>query len=56
MGGFLSVCFLINSALLNLYVIMQEKLHLQEGTLLEGTVTKIFSYGAQIRIGETNRR
>ncbi|KAK1361560.1 protein PIGMENT DEFECTIVE 338, chloroplastic [Heracleum sosnowskyi] len=30
-------------------------LHLQEGTLLEGTVNKIFPYGAQIRIGETNR-
>ncbi|KAK6938236.1 S1 domain [Dillenia turbinata] len=32
-----------------------EILHLQEGTLLEGTVRKIFPYGAQIRIGETNR-
>ncbi|KAL2467946.1 Nucleic acid-binding proteins superfamily [Forsythia ovata] len=30
-------------------------LHLQEGTLLEGTVRKIFLYGAQIRIGESNR-
>lgn len=30
-------------------------LHLQEGTLLQGTVRKIFPYGAQIRIGETNR-
>ncbi|CAI9763934.1 unnamed protein product [Fraxinus pennsylvanica] len=30
-------------------------LHLQEGTLLEGTVRKIFPYGAQIRIGDTNR-
>ncbi|KAL8134201.1 protein PIGMENT DEFECTIVE 338, chloroplastic-like isoform X2 [Apium graveolens] len=30
-------------------------LHLQEGTLLEGTVNKIFPYGAQIRIGQTNR-
>ncbi|WOG97269.1 hypothetical protein DCAR_0416609 [Daucus carota subsp. sativus] len=30
-------------------------LHLQEGTLLEGTVNKIFPYGAQVRIGETNR-
>lgn len=29
--------------------------HLKEGTLLEGTVKKIFPYGAQIRIGETNR-
>ncbi|KAK7380551.1 hypothetical protein VNO78_33064 [Psophocarpus tetragonolobus] len=33
-----------------------EKLHLREGTLLEGTVEKILPYGAQIRIGETNRR
>ncbi|CAI9116458.1 OLC1v1017600C1 [Oldenlandia corymbosa var. corymbosa] len=32
-----------------------EMLHLREGTLLEGTVKKIFPYGAQIRIGETNR-
>ncbi|RDX91785.1 rps1A, partial [Mucuna pruriens] len=32
-----------------------EKLYLQEGTLLEGTVKKILPYGAQIRIGETNR-
>ncbi|XP_057794655.1 protein PIGMENT DEFECTIVE 338, chloroplastic [Salvia miltiorrhiza] len=30
-------------------------MHLQEGTLLEGTVRKIFPYGAQIRIGDTNR-
>nr|XP_043614564.1 protein PIGMENT DEFECTIVE 338, chloroplastic [Erigeron canadensis] len=30
-------------------------IHLKEGTLLEGTVRKIFPYGAQIRIGETNR-
>ncbi|CAI9778005.1 unnamed protein product [Fraxinus pennsylvanica] len=30
-------------------------LHLQEGTLLEGTVRKIYPYGAQIRIGNTNR-
>ncbi|PSS00037.1 30S ribosomal protein [Actinidia chinensis var. chinensis] len=30
-------------------------LHLREGTVLEGTVKKIFPYGAQIRIGETNR-
>ncbi|PSS31690.1 30S ribosomal protein [Actinidia chinensis var. chinensis] len=30
-------------------------LHLREGTLLEGTVKKIFPYGTQIRIGETNR-
>lgn len=30
-------------------------MHLQEGTLLEGTVKKIFPYGAQIRIGNTNR-
>ncbi|CAA2966051.1 30S ribosomal S1 homolog A [Olea europaea subsp. europaea] len=32
-----------------------EMLHLQEGTLLEGTVRKIFPYGAQIRIGDTKR-
>ncbi|KAL2334970.1 hypothetical protein Fmac_016183 [Flemingia macrophylla] len=32
-----------------------EKLYLQEGTLLEGTVERILPYGAQIRIGETNR-
>ncbi|XP_076947916.1 protein PIGMENT DEFECTIVE 338, chloroplastic-like isoform X1 [Bidens hawaiensis] len=30
-------------------------IHLKEGTLLEGTVRKIFPYGAQIRIGESNR-
>eukprot|EP00268_Persea_americana_P056220 TRINITY_DN6613_c0_g1_i8.p1 TRINITY_DN6613_c0_g1~~TRINITY_DN6613_c0_g1_i8.p1 ORF type:complete len:143 (+),score=18.00 TRINITY_DN6613_c0_g1_i8:3-431(+) len=30
-------------------------LHLQEGTLLEGIVCKIFPFGAQVRIGETNR-
>ncbi|XP_052190400.1 protein PIGMENT DEFECTIVE 338, chloroplastic [Diospyros lotus] len=32
-----------------------EMLHLREGKLLDGTVRKIFPYGAQIRIGETNR-
>ncbi|KAJ8770104.1 hypothetical protein K2173_011186 [Erythroxylum novogranatense] len=32
-----------------------EMVNLQEGTLLEGTVQKIFPYGAQVRIGETNR-
>ncbi|KMT19650.1 hypothetical protein BVRB_1g010370 [Beta vulgaris subsp. vulgaris] len=32
-----------------------EKLYLQEGTLLEGTVRKIFPYGAQVTIGQTNR-
>ncbi|XP_050367033.1 protein PIGMENT DEFECTIVE 338, chloroplastic [Argentina anserina] len=32
-----------------------EMLNLREGTLLEGTVKKIFPYGAQVRIGETNR-
>ncbi|WCJ43295.1 30S ribosomal protein S1 chloroplastic [Euphorbia peplus] len=32
-----------------------EMLNLREGTLLEGTVKKIYSYGAQVRIGETNR-
>ncbi|KAF6135610.1 hypothetical protein GIB67_038899 [Kingdonia uniflora] len=30
-------------------------LYLQEGTLLEGTVQKLFPYGAQVRIGDTNR-
>nr|GEU33286.1 nucleic acid-binding, OB-fold [Tanacetum cinerariifolium] len=30
-------------------------IHLKEGTLLDGTVRKLFPYGAQIRIGETNR-
>ncbi|KAK3018091.1 hypothetical protein RJ639_004776 [Escallonia herrerae] len=30
-------------------------LHLKEGTLLDGTVKKIYPYGAQIRIGESNR-
>ncbi|XP_047094859.1 protein PIGMENT DEFECTIVE 338, chloroplastic-like [Lolium rigidum] len=30
-------------------------LYLSEGALLEGTVRKLFPYGAQIRIGETNR-
>jgi len=29
--------------------------YLREGTLLQGTVRKLFPYGAQIRIGETNR-
>ncbi|KAK9110559.1 hypothetical protein Sjap_018619 [Stephania japonica] len=32
-----------------------ELLHLKEGTLLKGTVKKIFPYGAQVRIGDTNR-
>ncbi|KAH9604909.1 hypothetical protein KSS87_009689 [Heliosperma pusillum] len=32
-----------------------EKLSLREGALLEGTVRKIFPYGAQIRLGQTNR-
>ncbi|KAH9757766.1 protein PIGMENT DEFECTIVE 338 [Citrus sinensis] len=30
-------------------------LNLREGTLLEGTVKKIYPYGAQIRIGDSNR-
>ncbi|KAK8949150.1 hypothetical protein KSP39_PZI006211 [Platanthera zijinensis] len=30
-------------------------LHLKEGTLLEGTVQKIFPFGAQVRIGDSNR-
>ncbi|GJN15063.1 hypothetical protein PR202_gb01951 [Eleusine coracana subsp. coracana] len=29
--------------------------YLSEGTLLQGTVRKLFPYGAQIRIGDTNR-
>ncbi|KAK4483976.1 hypothetical protein RD792_011187 [Penstemon davidsonii] len=32
-----------------------ERMHLQPGTLLEGTVKKLYPYGAQIRIGDTNR-
>ncbi|XP_068648496.1 protein PIGMENT DEFECTIVE 338, chloroplastic-like [Aristolochia californica] len=32
-----------------------DMLHLREGTLLDGTIRKIFPYGAQVRIGETNR-
>ncbi|KAJ3695032.1 hypothetical protein LUZ60_000409 [Juncus effusus] len=32
-----------------------EKIHLKEGTILQGKVAKIFPFGAQIRIGETNR-
>ncbi|XP_037492943.1 protein PIGMENT DEFECTIVE 338, chloroplastic isoform X2 [Jatropha curcas] len=32
-----------------------EMLNLREGTLHEGTVKKIFPYGAQVRIGDTNR-
>ncbi|GAU26812.1 hypothetical protein TSUD_289170 [Trifolium subterraneum] len=32
-----------------------EKLYLREGTLLEGTVKSILPYGAQIRIGKSNR-
>lgn len=32
-----------------------DMLNLREGTLLEGTVRKIFPFGAQVRIGETNR-
>ncbi|XP_068652260.1 protein PIGMENT DEFECTIVE 338, chloroplastic-like [Aristolochia californica] len=32
-----------------------DMLHLQEGTLLDGTIRNIFPYGAQVRIGETNR-
>ncbi|RXH73571.1 hypothetical protein DVH24_016393 [Malus domestica] len=30
---------------------VQELLYLKEGTLVEGTVKKIFPYGAQVRIG-----
>ncbi|XP_047327785.1 protein PIGMENT DEFECTIVE 338, chloroplastic [Impatiens glandulifera] len=32
-----------------------EKLNLREGSVLKGTVRKIYPYGAQIRIDETNR-
>ncbi|OIT35707.1 PREDICTED: uncharacterized protein LOC109243008 [Nicotiana attenuata] len=32
-----------------------QMLNLQEGVLVEGTVKKLFPFGAQIRIGETNR-
>ncbi|KAK2404339.1 protein PIGMENT DEFECTIVE 338, chloroplastic [Trifolium repens] len=32
-----------------------EKQHLREGTLLDGTVKKIFRYGAQIQIGNSDR-
>ncbi|RWW85710.1 hypothetical protein BHE74_00005595 [Ensete ventricosum] len=33
-----------------------DMMNLKEGTLLEGTVCKILPFGAQIRIGATNRR
>ncbi|MED6118248.1 hypothetical protein PIB30_000874 [Stylosanthes scabra] len=32
-----------------------EKLYLQEGTLVNGTVKKIYPFGAQVQIGESNR-
>ncbi|XP_010535131.1 PREDICTED: uncharacterized protein LOC104810492 isoform X2 [Tarenaya hassleriana] len=32
-----------------------EKLYLREGTLLEGTVVKILPYGAQVKLGDSNR-
>ncbi|XP_057531889.1 protein PIGMENT DEFECTIVE 338, chloroplastic [Amaranthus tricolor] len=32
-----------------------EKLYLREGALLEGTIKKIYPYGAQVKIGESNR-
>ncbi|PIA25446.1 hypothetical protein AQUCO_11400013v1 [Aquilegia coerulea] len=32
-----------------------EMMNLREGTLLEGTVRKVFPYGAQVRLGDTNR-
>ncbi|KAI4389371.1 hypothetical protein MLD38_001603 [Melastoma candidum] len=32
-----------------------EMLHLQEGTLLDGVVKKLLPYGAQIRLGDSNR-
>ncbi|KAG0457779.1 hypothetical protein HPP92_022936 [Vanilla planifolia] len=31
-----------------------EMMHLKEGTLLDGTIRKIFPFGAQVGIGETN--
>ncbi|OMO98749.1 hypothetical protein COLO4_13726 [Corchorus olitorius] len=34
---------------------LQEMLHLRDGTLLEGIVVKILPYGAQVRIGNSNR-
>ena len=34
----------------------QEMTYLREGTLLQGSVRKIFPYGAQVRIAGTNRR
>ncbi|XP_047266848.1 protein PIGMENT DEFECTIVE 338, chloroplastic isoform X2 [Capsicum annuum] len=41
----------------NSYTQLKENqmLNLQEGTLVEGTVKKLFPFGAQIRLGETNR-
>jgi len=33
-----------------------EMTYLREGTLLQGSVRKIFPYGAQVRIAGTNRR
>jgi small subunit ribosomal protein S1 len=41
---------------MNLCTKLQEMINLREGTLLDGTVKKLFPYGAQVRIGETNRR
>ncbi|KAI0496548.1 hypothetical protein KFK09_022868 [Dendrobium nobile] len=32
-----------------------DMLHLKEGTLLEGSICKVFPFGAQVRLGETNR-
>ncbi|KAK8567091.1 hypothetical protein V6N13_110168 [Hibiscus sabdariffa] len=32
-----------------------EMMHLRDGTLLEGTVVKVLPYGAQVRIGDSNR-
>lgn len=51
----LLVYFLLLIFLNSRNIILQEKLYLREGTLLEGTVKKVLPYGAQIRIGETNR-
>ncbi|GER29368.1 30S ribosomal protein S1 [Striga asiatica] len=48
--------FLLFSKDYNILIMMlQEMMNLQHGTLLEGTVKTVFPYGAQIKIGDTNR-
>lgn len=37
-------------------IMLQEKVYLREGTLLEGTVAKILPYGAQVKLGDSSRR